>query len=278
MTLTPSSTISDAWKLESGKPGPTLCLLGGIHGNEPAGTQLIRSIVNDQRTLPLTRGSVVLALGNPAAIEKNLRFCEADLNRSFLPKENPSNTLEARRAEELKTLLDASDVLLDIHSSFAATSQPFLICEANAAGIARQLPVPLLCSGFDALHPGGTDGTMNAIGKIGICYETGPADDAAGIDRAWKIVQATLGALGMLDCSPALLQEQKSLQAETLYRSRTDRFVLSRPYADFEDLSDNEIIGYDGTEPVKGKAGDVILFARNAEQPATECFVLARNI
>ena len=90
--------------------------MGGIHGNETVGIDVLEAIlemINDSR---LQVGTLNLIAGNPSALEQNIRFIEQDLNRCFgeMPK-NP--TLEHKRAAELKPILAKTGILLDIHST-----------------------------------------------------------------------------------------------------------------------------------------------------------------
>ena len=66
------------------EPGPTLILLGGIHGNEPAGVLACRrafSLLEEKQSA--IRGEVMFLAGNTRALLKGLRFVDEDLNRRW---------------------------------------------------------------------------------------------------------------------------------------------------------------------------------------------------
>ena len=65
-------------------PGPTLLILGGIHGNEPAGVIAAKRVLPriQERKADL-RGEVVLLRGNTRALERKVRYIDADLNRQW---------------------------------------------------------------------------------------------------------------------------------------------------------------------------------------------------
>ena len=66
------------------KPGPTLIVIGSIHGNEPAGVLAARRIRADlRRKGPLVRGEVVLLSGNTRGLARHVRYIHADLNRRW---------------------------------------------------------------------------------------------------------------------------------------------------------------------------------------------------
>ena len=55
-------------------PGPTLLILGGMHGNEPAGVLAAdRVLLRIQERRADLRGEVVLLRGNTRALERNGR-------------------------------------------------------------------------------------------------------------------------------------------------------------------------------------------------------------
>ena len=119
------------------------------------------------------------------------------MNRSFhaVPQ---GNTYEDIRAQELLPFLRESDVLLDIHNTLnTENSVPFLISEHT--NMDQYFPVDIVVSGLDTLHPGGSDGYMNTIGKIGLCIESGSIYDPRGTEIARDSVINFLRATGTID-------------------------------------------------------------------------------
>ena len=141
------------------RPGTTVAIFCGVHGNERAGILTMDRLVNE---LEVAAGTVYLVYANPPAIEKNERLVNANLNRLFLRKGSPSGTYEHRRAAELMDLLDGCDALLDLHSYPAplapAEAVPFAICEPPCFPIAARFDVPVVVSGFTAAESGSSLG------------------------------------------------------------------------------------------------------------------------
>jgi predicted deacylase len=113
---------------DTGSPGPRLLVLGGVHGDEPCGTEALTRLWNriDDHQVGLRRGALTLVpRANPLACARGTREGERNLNRSFvpLPRERWS-TAEDETTVELAALVADHDVLLDLHSASTPTD-PF---------------------------------------------------------------------------------------------------------------------------------------------------------
>ncbi|MBC03867.1 MAG: hypothetical protein CMJ34_11295 [Phycisphaerae bacterium] len=119
-TGTPFETRWRAW--DSDVEGPTVLVIGGVHGNEPAGHRAARQIA----TWPVNRGRlVVLPAANPPALEARNRRIPGldgdagDLNRHFevidgeVRPTGPAAPAIWRFVESVKP-----DVILDLHEGY----------------------------------------------------------------------------------------------------------------------------------------------------------------
>ncbi len=259
------------------KKGPTSIILAGIHGDEKCGVKALEKILPN---LKIERGRVFFGYGNPSAIKANKRFIEANLNRMFksndLLSKDDTKSYEYQRAQFLKSYLNQTDALLDIHASFTPNSKPFVICEANARGIIEYLPINLIVSGFDKVEPGGTDYYMNSINKIGVCVECGYLNNPESIKTAEKSIFAFLKARGHIlnNLTP---KKQSYIRIYNLYLTKTDNFTLAKTFYDFEEISKNQIIGKDGEEEVIAEKDGVILFAQNQKLIGEEAFLFGEK-
>jgi glutamine amidotransferase-like uncharacterized protein len=113
--------------------GPTVLIIGGMHGNEPAGAEAAEHI----RHWPITRGRLVIVpRANPPALAANTRNIpgkpsgEGNLNRNF-PTTNPARSVvgpTARSLWEFLTVLKP-DWVLDLHEGF-----DFHVSNSNSVG------------------------------------------------------------------------------------------------------------------------------------------------
>ena len=100
--------------IESNKPGPTVFITGGVHGNEPAGYLAAEQIANYR----VSSGTlIVLPRANVPAVEQNQRYAtgDPDLNRSFPQAAN--ETADTELAAAIWELLQSYDPdwVIDLH-------------------------------------------------------------------------------------------------------------------------------------------------------------------
>ena len=147
---------------DAAQPGPTVLVQALTHGNEICGAIALDWLLREQ--LRPQRGRLVLAFANVEAYHRfdpanpdASRCVDEDLNRVWGDDQlfGARDSIELRRARELRPIVDAADLVLDIHSMSEACP-PLMVCgtaEKNAA-YARELGVPgdLL---IDTGHPAG---------------------------------------------------------------------------------------------------------------------------
>jgi succinylglutamate desuccinylase len=257
-------------------PGPTVVIMGGVHGNEPGGVIAINKLLPG---FSIKRGKVHFVIANLKAIELNVRETEMNMNRAFkdesLLTEPQKKSYERLRALEIMPYLDESDALLDIHSSSTMGSIPFVICEPHSFEVASRLPFSIVSNGWDKIHPGGTDYYMNKKGGMGICIECGYHLDKEAPDIAENSIMTFLTLMNLIDgVIPSKNSDQKHVHAYYVYHT-VDDFKLVRKFDDFEEIKKGILIGTDGSLEINASEDGVIIFARNISG-GNESFVFAR--
>lgn len=264
-------------RIQGQSDGPTSVILGGVHGNEVCGVEAIDAILP---TLSIEHGTLWVGKANLRAIDQNVRFVDTNLNRMFVDDELLSSAemegYEYGRAQEIKSILQEADALLDVHASFTPGARPFAICEPNAKEIVSNLPIDLVVSGFDEVEPGGTDYYMNKLGKIGICIECGYLGDPATTDIAIASIKSFLAVRGHIDQgAPADGQTQEYIRMYKLYKTKVN-FSLDHDFEDFERVNEGQTLGTDGEEVVQADQDGIIVFARNRPSASEEAFLLGK--
>jgi len=95
-----------------GEGDPEIAVVGGIHGDEPSGVGAVEHFLDER---PDLARPVAFVLANERAVERDERYVEADLNRSF-PGDPDGQSYEVRLARELGEAI-GDCVTLALHST-----------------------------------------------------------------------------------------------------------------------------------------------------------------
>lgn len=131
-------------------PGPHVMVNALIHGNELCGAIALDFLF--KHDIRPKRGTLTLSFANVAAYQSfdaqnptASRFIEEDMNRVWSPDklDGPRDSLELRRARELRPAVEEVDYLLDIHS-MQRLSAPLTLAGMTKKGrkLGRAIGVP----------------------------------------------------------------------------------------------------------------------------------------
>lgn len=262
---------------EGAKPGSSVVLMAGVHGNEVGGIEALRHLEDE---LSPQAGRVFLVYANPEAISAGKRMLEKNLNRVFFAG-NEGTSYEDQRARELMPILDAADVLLDLHTFNDPSGEPFIICEDEGIELANRLEPKLISTNWTEIEPGSTDGYMHTLGKIGICIEAGPTSDlirsrSAALDAA-RIV---LSAYGVIEAEiPTHASEPKLIirAKRAVIRTEND-FSMDSSLKSFQKLIPGQVIGRQGDEEFIADTDECIIFPRADAPIGAEVFIVGKLV
>ena len=136
--------------LDSGKPGPSVMVQALTHGNEFCGAIALDELL--KQAIRPAQGTLTLAFANIAAYERfdpenpnRSRFVDEDYNRVWADEvlNGARDSVELRRARELRRFVDAADFLLDLHSMHEPC-RPIMVCAKSEKSVAlsRRMGVP----------------------------------------------------------------------------------------------------------------------------------------
>lgn len=224
----PSGTVIDipVHVLRAHEPGPTLLLMGGMHGDEVNGIETIRRMVRRQLLTP-RRGTVIaIPILN---IYGFLNFSREvpdgkDVNRSFpgFPRGSLAGRVAHRFMREIMPLIDYG---IDFHTGGAARAnfpqvRAVLGADAETDALAAAFAAPF------TLHAGLRAGSLReaaqGLGKRIIVYETGESLrlDEHGIEEAVAGTMRVLQHLGMMAGAPAPSRPSIVCRRHTWLRAR----------------------------------------------------------
>lgn len=211
----------------SATAGPTLIVVGGLHGNEPAGVHgLERIFARLEVDNCVPDGRLVGLAGNRAALEVGQRYVDTDLNRMWLEdyvaklREGGGNdTTEDREMRELDTIFDrllgeAGGIafLLDIHTT-SGPGPAFSVLHDTLPNrrFARAMPIPIALGLEEELNGTLTD-HFTELGAVALSVEVGQHDDPQSIDRAEAALWIAMDVAGMLhECYKPELEAARAL-------------------------------------------------------------------
>ena len=192
--------------------GPTLLVVGGLHGNEPAGLLgLERVFARLDQIGGLARGEFVGLAGNLQALSAGRRFIDEDLNRIWLEPRlqalgaGDPVSVEESELRELdhqvnETLARARGEVyaLDLHT-ISGPGPAFVVIDDTLLNrrFANRFPVPLVL-GLDEELSGTMAHHLTAEGVIPVGFEAGQHEEGAAAERAEAAIWIALEAAGLL--------------------------------------------------------------------------------
>lgn len=260
--------------IDSGKAGPTVMVIAGVHGNERAGVYALQELVP---RLELTRGKLFVAFGNPAAINANVRMLTKNLNRCFYAGNNGTDP-EDKRARQLMKYMDKAEALLDLHMFYDDDGVPFVICEETCLDMAKFFDVEIISTNWAETEPGGSDDYMYKQGKVGICVECGPISRSKEYTGfAIKTTLQFLKYYGMVKVDIKLSSKTKKIikTYKTVYRTNQD-YRLTPGLKNFQELPEGKLILRDGDKEYFAEAGDCVIFPHYKARIGEEAYVLGK--
>lgn len=269
-------------------PGPTLVVVAGIHGNEPAGVHAARRVLArvGGGTIAL-RGHVTVLAGNLRALRGGHRFLTRDLNRGWTEESvaglqgRPADTLEAedREQRELYEAIEAVRrttrglvVLADLHTS-SAPGLPFVLFSDTLAQrrFVQAFPIPVILGLVEQV-----DGVLSEFyarrGCVTFCVEGGQHAGESSVDALEAVLWLSLAQAGMIDMglpevvrASRLLDEQRRglpRVLEVIERhsiTPADAFVMEPGFKNIESVRKAQLLARDIRGEIRAPEGGVVV-------------------
>ena len=205
-------------RLRGEAAGPTLIVVAGIHGNEPAGVIAAgRALEVLAANGSVTRGELVVLAGNRRALARGVRFVQRDLNRKWSDARlaelrdaasNPAVVLGPEDREQLEMGETLDEVLgaargrvhvVDLHTT-SAEGVPFALIDDHMRhrSFALGFPLPLLL-GLTGTLGGTLTDWLSTRRCVAVAVEGGAhASERSAAHHEAVILLAVLGA-GLVD-------------------------------------------------------------------------------
>lgn len=192
------------------QPGPTLAVIGAIHGDELEGPLAIGQLLSNLDPSEISGRLILLPVANPEAVAAGLRCAPIDgKNLARVFPGNPDGTPTEAAADLITRLVIApADALIDLHSAGVNVESPLFAgypdtpggLGARAAAMARAFGAPVVFRHGTPTAPGRTISIAEARGIPAIYLEaTGgvsPCEDS--VDAYAEGVLRVMQHLGMI--------------------------------------------------------------------------------
>jgi len=302
-------------RLEGARPGPSLVLIGGLHGNEPAGVLAQQRIFESLAAAGgIDRGRLIGLSGNLEALSRNQRYVDYDLNRCWNPHrvqllrrvvagEDPAAEKRAvedkelraidRELELLRSEAEGRIYLLDFHTT-SGPRLPFATLDDRLPNrkLAFEFPIPVVLGLEEELADTLTT-YVESLGFIAAGFEAGQHSDPESIARAEAAIWITLAACRLIGrqrrevdrarryLAGELADEAGSVPhiVEVRYRhpiSPDDWFRMDPGWTNFKPVRKGQIVAMDRNGPVAAPQAGRMLMPLYQEQGAEGFFVVER--
>ena len=305
----PGATPTRRWlgAIEGTLPGPTLVVVGGMHGNEPAGVVAISRVLQELRVRHLAlRGRIFGLAGNTRGLAHNVRFLDRDLNRSWVPdkftrldaqarSEDSPEDAEQRELLEIFERLDATFdhplVIMDLHS-FSAEGPPFSVTADTLRNrpIAYELRAPIIF-GLEECVEGTLLGFLADKGHVAVGFEGGQHEDPRTVENHVAAIWIALVAGGLLSAAdvPDLPRHEARLEqacaglpraVEIVYRhaiTAADNFRMDPGFFNFQAIRKGQRLATDSEGELHASSGGRMLMPLYQGQ-GEDGFFLTRDL
>jgi predicted deacylase len=184
-------------------PGPTLCLMAAVHGDELNGVEMVRRVLHDVKPEKLSGAIIGVPIVNVQGFRRGSRYLpdRRDLNRYF--PGNPKGSAAARIAHSFFTnIVSHCDALVDLHTgSFERANLPQIRADLRNPDV---VTLTQGCGSMVILHSTPEVGTLRyAATDAGIPAVTleagGPSQlELNEVKHGVKGIETLISAIGML--------------------------------------------------------------------------------
>ena len=267
--------------------GPSLVIVAGIHGNEPAGIEAAQQVLHTLRARAVpVRGELTVLCGNVRALRQQQRFMQRDLNRVWTAAGTQrvlSSSIESLEHEDLehRELHDeitaaaararGSLFLADCHTSSAA-GVPFILYGGSEAQreFVSAFPIPVI-SGIVEQVDGVLSEYARGLGFTTFSVEGGQHDAVEARTALRCIIWLCLHKAGLIDEVDEVTAARELLQAMRQDLPRTvevisrhaitpdDAFVMELGFRNVDRIKKGQLLAHDKRGEVRAEHDGVVV-------------------
>lgn len=262
-------------RYSSDKEGPLLVITASVHGNEPSGVIALEKIFDElESSKPEIEGTILGILGNQKAFDKEQRYIDEDLNRTWT-KENIQKA--AKDTSEKKEMHEIIDLLKDFPEE-DYTTRYFLDCHTTSSASLPYISVQkvdrnddwahhfptYIVRGFSDIVSGTIDHYFTREGFTGFVFEAGKNYTETSIENQEGIIWLVIKEACKLDwesisCYPECFEAFKKNKApgqktfEIVYRhglEKGDDFTMEPGFENFQKIEKGQLLAEHNGEKI----------------------------
>jgi succinylglutamate desuccinylase len=269
--------------------GPTLVIVGGMHGNEPAGTIAARRVLERLSKGDVeVQGELLVLAGNLGALRDGRRYHVKDLNRQWSEEHVDAlggqardlDDAEDREQRELLATIEAAMARArgpvtvgDLHTT-SAPGIPFVITgdTLQQRKLAVALPIPTVL-GLEEQLDGALSSFWTRRGCTTFSVEGGQHDAPASTDNLEAVIYVALDAVGIVRDGLAaevrhslhLLDERRAglpRVMEVLERhaiTPADRFVMEPGFRNLDHAHGGQLLARDARGEIRAPRDGLVI-------------------
>ena len=289
--------------------GPTVIVLAGLHGNEPAGVQAATTIIDKLKDVtPQIRGRLIALQANMPALNQDVRYIDEDMNRLWFSsivddiRDKSVNEISSNERREIKRLIPIFDrimsryndqpvILADLHT-FSAEGYMFTITCSNPRQrkLLSNLHVPMVF-GIDESLRGTALRYYQEQGFISFGIEGGQHEDELTAYNITSSLMLLLQAVGCIEqqyvseikkYETDLRSQTKHLPIETelVYQhiiEPGDDFNMRPGYKNFQPITKGEWLATDQNGKIEALCDGYILMPLYQSQGNDGFFIIKEH-
>jgi predicted deacylase len=223
--------------VERGSGPPRVAVVGGIHGDEPAGERVVDRLVDSLDDD--VDGTVQLLVANEPALAAGRRYTDTDLNRAF-PGDLRSDDYERALSVRLADIVAGADGVLALHTSHSVPP-PFAIFSRLTESVRRTiagLPVEYVLDAGDLRQT-----TFDSVAPHSVSVEVGRQGSEEAVTFGYEAARGFLRAQGVLTDEPPTFTETTVVEGlEEVPKGGGEPHVS---YDNFEEVPVGEVFAHD---------------------------------
>ena len=277
-----------SYNFNSGIAGPHILVLGAVHGNETAGTQAQRELINqiNQGSIRLKSGQITFVpVVNEAAYKKNCRSIDINLNRVIRYHSAPQNN-EEKIANSLIRLIDQCDIMLDLHSTHCPKDVEFAFIDypnAKNLELLSLVPVKTALAGWPQIYMGHpeitnfcTEEYAHSRGKTGITVECGYHKSPHAVKVAKQSILNVLSHFGNIDMPVQQTHLPRTISLQSFVNKQGEG-KMSKNYQHLDRITTGETIAvYNNGQKITAPFDGYIIMPNHEAPVGAEWFYFGK--